>query len=146
MNSIPQAYPERTKALPSVQPSTFERIRNYLHSVFAPVAESKVADLSISRAIRDEIEAFDIAAIHNLISKIAFDPETMTASFEPCKEIILLRPLRNGGFKFKIDASAIISIKHDHVGEIERHALQLGGIVHPDRTIAWNHIAIRRPA
>src|SRR3546814_7103596 len=73
----PLACLQRTKSLSSIQPSLRERIARFFSSLFAPVAESKVADLSTCKIIRDAIENFDLSVIERFLPQLSIDRKTM---------------------------------------------------------------------
>src|SRR3546814_13869330 len=98
----PLACLQRTKSLSSIQPSLRERIARFFSSLFAPVAESKVADLSTCKIIRDAIENFDLSVIERFLPQLSIDRKTMGANVVASDEIVLLKPINEREFGFKI--------------------------------------------
>src|SRR3546814_13534999 len=94
----PLACLQRTKSLSSIQPSLRERIARFFSSLFAPVAESKVADLSTCKIIRDAIETFDLSVIERFLPQFSIDRKTMGAHALAGNETVLLKQINTRGF------------------------------------------------
>src|SRR3546814_16142022 len=90
----PLACLQGTKSLSSIQPSLRERIARFFSSLFAPVAESKVADLSTCKIIRDAIENFDLSVIERFLPQLSIDRKTKGANVVASDEIVLFKPIK----------------------------------------------------
>jgi hypothetical protein len=138
----PQACLQRTKSLSSIQPSLRQRIARFFSSLFAPVAEAKVADLSTCQVIREAIDNFDISVIERFIPHLSIDRKTMGASVVASDEIVLLKPINERESGFKIDAKLHISALHEHLGVLASHNLRLAGTILENRQITWNYATL----
>src|SRR3546814_12225883 len=135
---------QRTKSLSSIQPSLRERIARFFSSLFAPVAESKVADLSTCKIIRDAIENFDLSVIERFLPQLSIDRNTMGANVVASDESVLLKPINEREFGFKIDAQLHISAWPELLGVLASHKLRLAGTILETRRLTWRYATLSR--
>lgn len=138
----PQACLQRTKSLSSIQPSLRQRIARFFSSLFAPVPEPKVADLSTCQAIREAIDNFDLSVLERFIPQLSIDRKTMGANVVATDDIVLLKPINEREFGFKIDAQLRISALHEHLGVLASHNLRLAGTILENRRINWTYATL----
>lgn len=142
LRNVPQLFPGRMKPLSMTQPSSTSRIARFFAALFGPIREAKIADLITSHRIREEVQAFPLSALEIFYEQLSIDPRIMEASFTPCKDMILLKPINQHEFSFTIIAKVVIKIRHDHVGAVSAHDFRMAGTIRQDREIVWDHITL----
>lgn len=125
--------------MPSIQPSLRERISRFFRALFAPVAKPTIADLSTCQLIKDAIAQIDVALLQKFLPALAIDRRTMNASFVPETDIVVLKPINDREFCFKIDAKLDVIASHEHLGILASHNLRLAGTILENRKIAWKY-------